>query len=116
MPTSREETSWKQITLFLLTFGIIVVCAFILQPFFMAIVGAIVLAVITQRPYNWLDRRIRNKSLAATLALILVILAIVVPSFFLVQSLGKQVFATVKVLRDDNTQTKFSEFLGSHPS
>lgn len=116
MPNSREETSWKQITLFLLTFGIIVICAFILQPFFMAIVGAIVLAVITQRPYNWLDSIIRNKSLAATLALILVILAIIIPSFFLVQSLGKQVFATVRVLRDDTTQLRFSEFLGSHPS
>lgn len=116
MPTSREETSWKQITLFLLTLGILILCALILRPFASAIVGAIVLAVITQRPYNWLASKIENRSATATVALVLVILAIVTPSFFLTKSLGKQAFAAIHTLRDDGTQKKFSEFLGSHPA
>lgn len=116
MPASREETSWKQITLFLLTFGATLLCAFILYPFFAAIVGAIVLAVITQRPYDWLATKIKNPSAAATLALVLVIVAVITPSFFLAQDLGQQAFSAVKALRDDANQQKFSEFLGSHPA
>lgn len=116
MPAIREETSWKQITLFLLTFGIVILCALILRPFFTAIVGAIVLAVITQRPCDWLASKIKNRSAAAALALVLVTLAVIIPSFFLVHDLGQQAFAAVRALRDDANQQKFSEFLGGHPA
>jgi predicted PurR-regulated permease PerM len=116
MPISREEMSWKQITLFLLTFGILILCALVLHPFYGAIVGAIVLAVITQSPYDWLASKITNRSAAATLALIVVTLAVVTPSFFLAQELGHQVFAAVHALRDDGNQQKFSELIGSHPA
>src|SRR6185312_17108697 len=87
MSSSREETPWKRITLFLLTLTAIVVCALLLHPFFGAIVGAIVLAVITQRPYDWLASKIRHPSSAAAVALILVILAVIIPCFFLAQDL-----------------------------
>ncbi|MEO6910752.1 MAG: AI-2E family transporter, partial [Edaphobacter sp.] len=115
MPTSYEETAWKQITLFLLTLSILIVCALILHPFYAAITGAIVLAVITQRPYDWLASKIRNRSAAAALALILVVLAVITPSFFLAQDLGQQALAAVRALRDDSNQQKLSEFLGNHP-
>ena len=49
-----QKNIWKQITLFLLTISIVIVCILILYPFLSAIIGAIVLAVITQKPYNWL--------------------------------------------------------------
>jgi predicted PurR-regulated permease PerM len=116
MPIGREETPWKQITLFLLTLGILFFCALVLHPFLMAITGAIVLAVITERPYNWLASKIKKRSVAATLALILVTLVIMIPSYFLAQRLGGQVLAAVKALRDDGNQQKFSEFLGGHPA
>lgn len=116
MTSNREEPPWKRITLFLLTLAAVVVCAFLLQPFFGAIVGAIVLAVITERPYDWLASKIRHRSSAAAIALVLVILAVIVPCFFLAQDLGKHVFTAVSILRDGATQQKFSEFLGSHPT
>jgi predicted PurR-regulated permease PerM len=116
MPTSREDTTWKQITFYLLTLAILVVCGFLLFPFFAAIVGAIVLAVITQPPYDWLASKIRNRSAAAALGLILVVLAFIVPGFFLAQDIGKQAITAVSTLRDDATQQKFSEFLGAHPT
>ena len=77
MPDSRAETNWKQITLFLLTLGVFILCALVLQPFFVAIVGAIVLAVITQRPYDWLGTKIKNPSLRAPIALHMIINATV---------------------------------------
>jgi predicted PurR-regulated permease PerM len=116
MSATHEEIRWKQIALFLLTFATLIVCGFLLHPFFAAIIGAIVLAVITQRPYDWLASKIRHRSTAAMVAVVLVVLAVIVPGFFLAQNVGKQVFTAANVLRDDSSQQKFSEFLGSHPS
>lgn len=116
MPCERQDMTWKQIALFLLTFGALILAALVLWPFFEAIIGAIVLAVITQRPYDWLASKIRNGSLAATIALVLVILAIIVPCFFLAQDVGKQAFNAVSALSSDATQHKFSIFLGMHPA
>lgn len=116
MPCSDEETTWKQITFYLLTLAILVVCGLLLYPFFVAIIGAIVLAVITQAPYNWLTSKISHRSTAATIAVILVVLAVIVPGYFLVQNIGKQALNVVDALRDDATQQRFSEYVGSHPA
>ncbi|HZY71882.1 MAG TPA: AI-2E family transporter [Edaphobacter sp.] len=116
MPASQEETPWKQIALFLLTIAAVAACAVVLRPFLTAILGAAVLAVITVRPYDWLASKIRNGNLCAAVGLVLVILAVIVPSFFLAQDVGQQVIAVVHAMRDDSNQQKFSEFLGSHPS
>jgi predicted PurR-regulated permease PerM len=116
MPASREETPWKQIALFLLTFSAVVACAFVLRPFLTAILGATVLAVITERPYDWLSSKIENSNLCAAIGLVLVILAVIIPSFFLVQDIGQQAVAAVDAMRDPANQQKFSELLGGHPA
>ncbi|HUZ96133.1 MAG TPA: AI-2E family transporter [Edaphobacter sp.] len=116
MPSSDEETTWKQITFYLLTLAILIVCGLLLYPFFTAILGAIVLAVITQRPYDWLASKIRHRSTAATLAVILVMLAAIVPGYFLAQNIGKQALTAVSALRDNATQQRFSEYIGDHPA
>lgn len=116
MPASREEAPWKQIAFFLLTFGAVIACAFVLRPFLTAILGATVLAVITVRPYDWLASKIKNSNLCASVGLVLVILAVIIPSFFLVQDVGQQAIAAVHAMRDDGNQQKFSEFIGDHPS
>lgn len=116
MPNSREQTSWQQITLFLLTLGILIVCAILLYPFFSAIVGAIVLAVITKRPYDWLTTKIKNPSACATVGVILVTLAIIVPGFFLVQDVGLQALHTISLVRLDTTQDKVSDYIANRPS
>jgi len=60
MQADNQASSWKQIAFFLLTLGVLVVCALLLQPFLIAIVGAIVIAIITERPYLWLAARLRQ--------------------------------------------------------
>lgn len=116
MQDIRAELPWKQITLFLLTFGILILCAVLLYPFLPAIVGAIVLAVITQHPYNWLSTKIKNRSTCATVALILLILAIIVPGYFLAQDLGKQALATIATLRSDTTQNRVTDYIANRPA
>jgi predicted PurR-regulated permease PerM len=115
MQDSRQEIPWKQITLFLLTLGVLILCALLLQPFFTAIVGAIILAVITRRPYNWLSTKIKNRSLCAAIALVLVTLAIIVPTFFLAQEIGKQAFAFISAFRAGAHQDKITSFIANRP-
>ena len=112
----REAPPWRQITLFLLTIVILILCAFILQPFFTAIVGAIVLAVVTEVPYNWLSARIPNRTLCATVALILVILAVIVPGFFLMQELSEHALKAIVSLRNPNAQNLITDYIGNHPA
>jgi predicted PurR-regulated permease PerM len=116
MQDSRVETNWKQITLFLITLGVLILCAFVLRPFFSAIVGAIVLAVVTRRPYDWLGSKIKNPSFCATIALIAIILALIVPTYFLAQELGEQALAFINSLRNGAHQDKISSYIANHPA
>jgi len=116
MQDSREAPPWKQITLFLLTLGVLILCALLLRPFFSAIVGAIVLAVVTERPYDWLASKIKNRSASAAIALILVTLAVIVPTFFLAQELGKQAFTTINAFRNGAHQEKIAGFIADRPA
>jgi predicted PurR-regulated permease PerM len=116
MQDAPVEAPWKQITLFLLTLCILILCALLLHPFSSAIVAAIVLAVVTQRPYDWLAARIKNRSLCAAIALILIILAVVIPTFFLAQELSKQAIATVNAFRNGDHQNKVTSFIANRPA
>jgi predicted PurR-regulated permease PerM len=111
-----EDLPWRPITFFLLTLAVLILCAFILQPFFSAIVGAIVLAVVTEVPQNWLSRHIRSRTLCASVALLLVILAVIVPGFFLAQELGQQALRAVVSLRNPTTQNLITDYIGNHPA
>jgi predicted PurR-regulated permease PerM len=115
MQESRQETPWKQISLFLLTLAVLVLCALLLHPFFSAIVGAIILAVITRYPYNWLASKIKNRSLCAAIALVVVTLAVVIPTFFLARELGKQAYDAVNSFRNGGHQDKLSSFIADRP-
>jgi len=116
MPDDRAGTPWKQITLFLITLAVLILCALILKPFFSAIVLAIVLAVVTQRPYDWLAAKIKNRSLCAAIALILIVLAVIIPMFFLAQKLGQQALNTVNAFRNGAHQEKITSYIASHPA
>lgn len=116
MEVNENEAPSRQIALFLLTVGIFILCALVLYRFFTAIVGAIVLAVIMQKPCDWLRTKIGNSSVRASILLTIVVLAFIIPGFFLAQSLGEQALAAVTVLRSNAAQQRFSEFIGSHPA
>jgi predicted PurR-regulated permease PerM len=115
MHDSHEETAWSHITLFLLTLGIVILCALILYPFFSALVGAIVLAVVTQRPYDWLATKIKNSSTCATIAVIIIVLAVIVPGFFLAQDIAEQAVSAVSAFRSHTTQNKITDFIANRP-
>jgi predicted PurR-regulated permease PerM len=109
-----DEFVWKQISFFLLTLAVLILCGLVLYPFLTAILGATVLAVVLQRPHEWLAKRM-NRNLSATLMLILVIVIVIVPAFFLTQILVRQVLLLVAALQQQSTQDKIADFIGSHP-
>jgi len=116
MQDSREASSWKQITLFLLTIGVLILCALLLRPFSSAIVGAIVLAIITRRPFDWLTAKIKSRSVCAVVALVLITLAIVIPTFFLAQELGHQAYATINAFRAGAHQEAIATYIANRPA
>ena len=107
---------WKQITLYLLTFGAISICFFVIYPFLSGIIGAVVLAVITRRPYVWLSHKIKNRNLSSAIAVVLVILSVIIPSFFILQDLLEGTTTVVVFLRSDIPQKTLTRFLEAHPS
>src|SRR5579871_6912925 len=111
-----QKNIWKQITLFLLTFGAVVICFFIIHPFLSAIIGAVVLAVITHRPYKALTHKIKNRNLSSTIAVVLVILSVVIPCFFILQDLVQGTTTIIIFLRSDVPQKSLSQFLEAHPT
>ncbi len=113
---SPHKNLWKQITLFLLTLAIVGLCLLILFPFLSGIIGAIVLAVITQRPYIWLTHKIKNRNISAGVAVILVILSVIVPSFFVVQDLVQGTSTVVIFLRSDVPQRTITGLLVRYPT
>jgi len=112
----RQETPWKQVTLYLLSIAVLAICALIVRPFFVAIMGSIVLTVIVQRPYRWLSTKIRNSSLCAAVALVLIILIFVTPVYLLAQNLTEQAIDVVTALRSPDTQQKISDYFLRHPT
>jgi predicted PurR-regulated permease PerM len=107
--------SWQNATFFLLTVTVLVFCALLLHPFFSAIVGAIAVAIVTRRPYDWLLGKIRNPNACAGISVFLVLIAIVIPTYFLGQELMSQAFDAVNNFRNEATQQKIAAFIHGHP-
>jgi predicted PurR-regulated permease PerM len=106
---------WNGLTLFLISIGAILLCSLIVQPFFPAITGAVVLAIVTQSPYRWIAARLRSPTLAAAVSLSLVILSIVVPLVFFTQSAAYHILDAVRALQRGAAEQDLRQFIGQHP-
>jgi predicted PurR-regulated permease PerM len=113
--TAPVQFTWKSISLFIVTLGILAVCLLMLRPFTPAIVGAIVLAVVTRRPHHWLRRKIGNPAGTAAMALLFTTLSIIVPGLFVVQILGQYAIAAARLLQNGSVERAVSEFLARYP-
>jgi predicted PurR-regulated permease PerM len=111
-----EGVQSSDVTLYLITGGVLVTCFAIAVPFLPALIGAITLAVITQRPFEWLEAKCGRSGLAAAISVALVTLCIVAPAFFLLQELSKQALLGATLLRDGVPQLQLEELLRNHPA
>jgi predicted PurR-regulated permease PerM len=115
MEVDRPSTNWKNIALFLLTLGILLLCGRLAYPFLPAITGAVVLATITARPYDLLKNRIGKPTLAAVIMLIAVLLVIILPASMFVAGISSHVSDVVNVARNGSAQRSAEGLLFRHP-
>lgn len=116
---NSPETSqpiWRPLTLFLLTLGAVLLCGFLTRPFLASIVFAITTAVCTRRPYDWLAARIRNRSLCAAVALVILCLVGIVPGIFIGRELTRQIIAAIAAVRGGVVEAWFFDFAFRHPA
>ena len=106
---------WGGLTLFLITICALLACALILSPFLTAITGAIVLAVVTQRPKRWISARLKNPTLAATASLLLVGLSIVGPALFFAQTAARHILSAVRNIQNGAAEQGIRQFIAQSP-
>ncbi|HWT65686.1 MAG TPA: AI-2E family transporter [Terracidiphilus sp.] len=105
---------WGGLTLFLASLVVLALCGWIVWPFLTGLTAAVVLAVVTARPQKWLAARVRNRTLAAALALLLVAVAIVTPTLLVAGAIGSRVIAVARSMQADSAQQSLQAFLEQH--
>jgi|WetSurMetagenome_2_1015567.scaffolds.fasta_scaffold11865_4 predicted PurR-regulated permease PerM len=120
--TSPDQTQpvqgkfdWGGLTLFLITLCALVLCAWILSPFLTAITGAVVLAVVTQRPHRWILAHLKNPTLAATASLLLVGLSIVGPALFFALAAARHLLAAFRNIQSGAMEQSARQFIAHSP-
>lgn len=107
--------TWKNVALFLLTLGVLVLCMLMLRAFLAAIVGAVVLAVATQRPFRWLLRKLDNATGAATIALSITTICVIVPGTFLGRIVAQYALTISRMLRNGSVEKSILAAVDHHP-
>jgi predicted PurR-regulated permease PerM len=107
--------SWKTVALFLLTLAVLLLCMMMLRAFLAAIVGAVVLAVATQGPFRWLRRKVRNATGAATIALSITTISVIVPGLFLGGIVAQYALNISKMLRNGTVAKGLVDAVDHHP-
>ncbi|HEX7727495.1 MAG TPA: AI-2E family transporter [Terracidiphilus sp.] len=111
----RSAFDWSGLTLFLITIAAVLFCFLIAWPFLPGITAAVVLAIVTQRPFRWLAARLGNRTLASSVALVLVVLSVVVPSVLLIASAGSSIIQAVRALQSGSATQALADLLANHP-
>jgi len=73
--------------------GVLVVLAFfIVQPFIISIIGGLLLAYIFMPSYSWVNNRIRNKNISASIIVAVILIILVVLLWVVTPLILKQIF------------------------
>lgn len=113
--TTDGKFDWGGLTLFLASIGAVALCVWIALPFLPALTGAVVLAVVTQRPYRWILARLHNATLAATASLTVVGLSIVIPALFFAQNAARHLLNVVRSIQSGVAEQGIRQFIAQHP-
>ena len=112
---AATPTNWRTLVLFIITLATLGLCLVVISPFFPAITGAIALTVAVHRPYTWLESRIRNRTLAAAVGVLLVVLLILGPILLVVQSLGHRLVDAAEAIQSGSAQDWLTDRINRIP-
>jgi predicted PurR-regulated permease PerM len=108
------EFDWSGLTLFLLSICGVLLCLLIVQPFLPGLTAAVVLAIVTQRPYRWILARLKRRALAAAVTVVLVALSIVVPLMLVAGSATQHILISVRSFQTGTAEQGIQQFMGAH--
>ncbi len=112
----RKSMDWSSLTLYLISIFAVVLCLWIVRPFLAGVTWAVVLAIVTQRPHAWISARLRNRTAAATVMLVLVTLSIVVPTLMVLLSAGNHALILLHGAQSGMAEQELRQWIGGHPS
>ena len=110
----RGPGRWRTIALFVLTATTIVGCMFFLNTLLFSIVGAITLAVVTQPLADLLRRRI-GSTWTATLLVIAISIALLLPLFFIMRNLISEAMVAVAYVQNGSAAESLHRIASNHP-
>jgi predicted PurR-regulated permease PerM len=82
----------------------------VIKPFLTYIVLGLVLTAVLYPVYKWLNKKIKSRNVCASIVVILVLLAIVLPSFYIISSLVQQATVAYQTYGNAEAVERFSEF------
>src|SRR5688572_14197343 len=101
--------------LFILTVLLLYECYLVARPFLTTLTWAIALAVAAFPLHRWISRKIKVRSLAAGVTLLVVMIVIVAPAFFIGQQVAREVAKGVEQIRANLTPENWEKFQKEHP-
>lgn len=90
-------------------------CWLLVRPFLAVITWAVALAVVAHPIHAWLERRTSRPTLAALLAVVLVVLVVVGPGVYIMQKLYDETTGTVREMRAGSESRDWNSVLQAHP-
>jgi predicted PurR-regulated permease PerM len=88
------------VVLTVLTVGVFYLCYVLALPFVPALAWALAIAVVAHPMHAWIRRRLRRKSLAAALSVLLVTFTLLAPAIFVVHQVTNDAIASVEGLKN----------------
>lgn len=88
------------VILTVLTAFVFYLCYLLALPFVPALAWAVAVAVVAHPMHEWIRRRLRRKSLAAALSVLLVSITILAPAVFVVHQVTNDAVASIEGLKD----------------
>jgi predicted PurR-regulated permease PerM len=93
--------------LFLLVAAGLVSCGLLLQPFIAALTGLGLIALLTRSPLRSVRRKVRNRTLVATVSVVCVTLCIIAPAALAIQCLAQRILSALSLLNTAGAADRF---------
>ncbi len=111
---SPSTTRWRALALFLLTLGGVVASFLFIHVLLFPVTACVAFGVVLRAPRQWLLRHM-GPSLAASLLLVALAVAVMLPGFFVVRSLFGEVVTTVNYVRSGAADQDVHRLAAKHP-
>src|SRR5687768_15044931 len=91
------------------------ICYQLAEPFLSPLTWALALAVVAHPVHRWIGKRMKAKTLAAALAVLVVTVALIVPVVFVVREIAHEAAAGVEKVKNEATEGRWRKAVEANP-